>query len=96
MNRKKIRRIQKRISKLREKNGNISSRELEKLANSLGRTRYKRGKEPTYVSTELPGARPISIPNHPGALYKHTAGNILDQLEQDLQMLEEKCAREGE
>jgi len=95
MDRKKIYRLEGRISKLRKKVGNIYSRELENLACSLGRTRDKRGKEPTYISTELSDARPVSIPNHPGSLNKFTAGNILDQFEQDLVMLKEKVDRGG-
>ena len=89
MDSKKIKDIKTRLAKLRKKVANIRSRELESLAKSLGRIREERGKHPTWISKDLPNAPPITVPNHPGALNKYTAGNILDQLEQDLFTLEE-------
>ena len=89
MNRTKLNRIKKKIDAMRLRPGNIRAQELENLAAALGRERSKRGKEPTYISTLLPNSKPISIPNHPGALNKFVAGNILDSLEQDIFNLEE-------
>ena len=68
---------------------NLRNQELVSLAEALGRTRSKRGNEPTYISRLLPQSKPISIPNHPGSLNKRTADNILDALEQDIFNLEE-------
>ena len=84
MNKKKLKKLKKRLQELRLKPNNIRSAELVRLAKSLGRRLFERGKEPTYVSDELPKSLPISIPNHPGTLFKNTAINILDQLEQDI------------
>jgi hypothetical protein len=89
MNRKKLRKLKRRLTALRRRVGNIRSRELVGLAQSLGRKRDPRGKEPTYVSEWLRDAKPISIPNHPGSLSRFVAGNILDQFEQDLFQFEE-------
>lgn len=89
MNAKKLQKIKKRLAALRSKPNNIRSAELVRLARSLERTIFDRGKEPTYVSTLLPASRPISIPNHPGTLAKGTALNILDQLDQDIFEIEE-------
>lgn len=44
------------------------------------------GKEPTWVSTVIPGAPPVSIPNHPGELNRFTVKGILTQLEADLDL----------
>jgi len=90
MNKRKLQRIKRQIDILRSRPNNIRSTELSKLAKSLHRRRFDRGKEPTYVSDILPKSRPISIPNHPGAMSKFTAINILDQLEQDIFEIEEQ------
>lgn len=60
----------------------------------MGRKLFGRGKEPTYVSEILKDKNPLSIPNHPGALSKYTAGSILDQLEADLETLKELLEKE--
>jgi len=89
MDKKKLKKIQKTLNALRLKPNNIRSNELIKLAKSLGRGLFNRGHEPNYLSELLPKSRPISIPNHPGAMARFTAENILDQLEQDIFDLEE-------
>lgn len=53
----------------------------------MGRCRFDRGKEPTYISDRA-GWFPFSIPGHPGTLKKGTARNILNQLEHDMIALE--------
>ncbi len=95
MNSKKLEKLRARIEKLRKKPCNISSRELENIARSLGRELNSRGKEPTWVSTLLPKSRPISIPNR-ATLKKFTAGNIMDQLENDISELEAEIEFTGE
>jgi hypothetical protein len=89
MNKRKLQRLRKRLEALRTRLGNIQSRELESLAKALGRKRANRGSEPTYVSELLPLSRPLSIPHHSTTLKRGTAGNILDQLERDIEALEE-------
>jgi len=84
----KIRKLRSEIETLRRRGG-VKSAELESLAQRLGRTRAKRGKEPTWVNEELPEMRPLSIPNHPGDLNRFTAKSILDHLEADLDRYEE-------
>lgn len=96
MNREKLRRIKKAIAQLRNNVANIRPYELEHLASSLGREKHKRGKEPTWISDQLSGARPVSIPGHSGSLNRFTAGNIVDQLEQDVFMFEEELDYRGE
>ena len=86
---------QKRIDKLRRetkalrRKGGIKGRELRKIAGAVGRSLGKRGKEPTWVSEQF-STRPLSIPGHPGDLNRNTAGDILNQLEQDLDELQEE------
>jgi hypothetical protein len=59
--------------------------DLESLARRLGRRKIKRGKEPTWESTEFPHHYPLSIPHHGGRdIPLGTRRNILDQLEKDL------------
>ena len=89
MNIKKIRKLKKQISQLRNRLGNIQNKEIKRLAKACGRKRVKRGTEDNYESTLLPRRPAISIPNHPGSLGKYVAGNILDDLEEDLFWLEE-------
>lgn len=86
MNRNKLKKLRLEIDKLRGRGG-IKSRELEALAEALGRKCHPRGSEPTWIS-EVTGFRPISIPNHPTDLNKFTARNILDQLEADIDKIE--------
>jgi hypothetical protein len=91
MNKYKLDKLKRELSKLRRQSAGIRSRDLQSLAKSLGRRRIKkRTGEPTWISTRFANARPISIPDHPGALKRFTAGNILDQLEQDLFLFEEE------
>jgi transposase len=89
MDKKRLKRLRRLLDSLRTKPANIRRRELVSLAKKLGRRRFDRGKEPTYVSDPFPDARPVTIPSHPGALKRFTASNILDQLEGDLSRWEE-------
>jgi hypothetical protein len=89
MNKKKLKKIKLALAALRGKPNNIRSIDLQRVAKSLGRRLRDRGHEPNYISDLLPKSRPISIPNHPGTMARFTAGNILDQLEQDIFDLEE-------
>lgn len=73
--------MKRRLEGLRSAPANITRRKLEGLAKSLGLRPDKRGKEPTYTSEDFPHLNPLSIPSHPGALYKFTAKDILEQLE---------------
>jgi hypothetical protein len=85
MNRKTLDKIQKELDSLRQKGG-IKSREVKSLAKKLHRKLSDRGSEPTWVSTVYPEElRPLSIPDHPGDLNRHTARSILDQLETDIE-----------
>jgi len=94
MDKKKLGKIKKKTAALRSRSNNIRSIDLIKLAKSLGRKIANRGHEPNYISVFLPRNRPISIPNHPGAMARFTAENILDQLEQDIFYIEESIERQ--
>ena len=84
MNKKKLKKLRTRLGDLRARPRSIKSSELIRLARSLGRKRFNRGKEPTFINELLPKSRPLSIPNHPGTLKIGTAMNILDELEKDI------------
>jgi hypothetical protein len=89
MNPARLPRIRSRIEALRRQGG-VKGRELESVAKAVGRRRHPRGKEPTWVSDELPSRPPLSIPGHPRDLNRITARTILDQLEEDVDELEIK------
>ncbi len=91
---RKLDRIRARLSSFRGKGG-IKPRKLEALAKALGRTRGKRGKEPTWVNKDVPELSPLSIPHHSGDLNKITASSILDQLEGDIEKIEEILKEKG-
>jgi len=84
MDKKKLNKIAAQLRGLRN-SGGIKSRELESIAKSLGRKQHSRGSEPTWISTEFPSQRPLSIPHHSKELNRNTAGQILDQLEDDIE-----------
>jgi hypothetical protein len=90
MEKQKRDRIRWEINQLRSRIANIRSRELISLAKKLGRSLFPRGKHPTYVSDILLNRPPLSIPNHSGALPKYTAESILNILEEDLDIIDEK------
>lgn len=65
------------------------ARDLESVAERLGRKKENRGKEPTWMSAQfkLPA---LTIPNHKGRdLATGTRNSILNQLEDDLLAWEE-------
>jgi hypothetical protein len=88
MDKRKVERLRRKIAKIR-RTGGIRSSELVRLAQQVGRRLHQRGREPTWVSELLPGARPLSIPSH-AELNRFTARSILDQLEEDLDMITEQ------
>lgn len=62
---KKLAKIGRDIASARKAIHNITSRDLRRIAKQLGRVEDSgRGKEPTFVSTLIEDANPISIPHH--------------------------------
>jgi len=97
VNPRKLAKLRRDIEGLRQRLAAIKGRELEKIATRLGRRLAGgRGKEPPWVSDELPHRNPITIPRHGGNkdFKPKTARNILDQFELDLDELEEKYGTE--
>ena len=87
MDQKKLDRITLRIMQARR--SPQKARDLERIANQLGRTKVNRGKEPTWES-DLPGRPPLSIPHHGGRdIAIGTRNSILDFLEDDVMTLQE-------
>jgi hypothetical protein len=87
MDQKKLDRITLRIMQARR--SPQKARDLERIANQLGRTKVNRGKEPTWES-DLPGRPPLSIPHHGGRdIAIGTRNSILDFLEDDVMALQE-------
>lgn len=84
----KLKKLRAELEQLRAA-GSIKSRDMQGFAQRLGRDLYAgRGKHPTFVNLNFPDLRPLSIPSHATPLNKHTAGSILDQLEEDLECWE--------
>ena len=83
MNRNKLRALSRRIEEYRR--SQPKAKDLEALAKALGRKVANRGKEPTFVSTEFPNLRPLSIPSHKCRdLATGTKNSILIQMEDDV------------
>lgn len=85
MTRARLAKLQQQLDNMRKRLGSIKPQELVAIAQALGRKRFDRGKEPTYIG---PRGFPISIPGHPGTLKKGTALNIINSLEADVATFE--------
>jgi predicted RNA binding protein YcfA (HicA-like mRNA interferase family) len=92
VNPKKLAKIRRDIEGLRQRLATIKGRELESIVKRLGRRLAGgRGKEPAWISDELPHRNPITIPRHGGKdLRPKTARSIIEQCELDLDELEKK------
>jgi len=88
---KKIEELRAWVAKLRAQ-GQVTSEQLERLAEAVGRTRSKRGKHPTYVTPRRPA---LSIPHHSRPMKRRTKDNILTTIEGDLTIIEEQLTDEG-
>ena len=95
MTKKKLIRLRTEFEELKRRRRNLSERDLTSFAGKIGRRLFSRGGHPTYVSDLLPNRNPISIPRHRGNVPVGTAGNILDQFEADLDLLEESLTEEA-
>ena len=70
-------------SMLRSPRG-LKSRDLESIAQKLGRTRAKRGSEPTWVREDQPLLTPpLSIPHHSADMPPGTAKSVIEALLSD-------------
>jgi hypothetical protein len=85
MSPKRIEDLRGRIRTLSEQ-GQVSSRELESLAQAIGRKLRKGWRHPTYV---MDGRPPLPIPHHSVPIKRLTKNNILLVLEGDLDAYEE-------
>lgn len=83
---RQLKRLQARIEAFRAQ-GTVKAREVESIAKSLQRRLVKPGKHPHWESIILANRPPISIPHHSKELNRITAGKILDQLEEDIELL---------
>jgi predicted RNA binding protein YcfA (HicA-like mRNA interferase family) len=92
VNPRKLAKIRRDIDGLRQRLATIKGRELESIVKRLGRRLAGgRGKEPAWISDELPHRNPITIPRHGGKdLRPKTARSIIEQCELDLDELEKK------
>lgn len=86
MTRDGLQRLRSELEALRGHIKSIRPREFIHIAEAVGRERKKkRTGEPVW---DRKGWFPLSIPDHPGTLKPKTAGNIADQLEEDLDKIE--------
>ncbi len=80
----KLRKIRAELERIRSSPHGHKARELEALAKQLGRDRFVRGKEPTWVRKEDPHlSPPLSIPNHSAELKPATCKSIANQILDD-------------
>jgi hypothetical protein len=99
MTEEKLRKIEREIAAARRRA--VTHRDIASIATKLGRKRLKgamaRGKEPAFISTVFPNARPISIPDHSNQnLSFGVQKNVLNDLEEDVFRHREQLRREAE
>ena len=93
MNRSKLEKIKREIRQLRRSPQKAVA--LERLAKRLGRKSVKRGKEPVWESQALDEVFAVAIPRHGTRdLAPGTQRNILDALEEDVLVWEERLPNE--
>lgn len=81
----KLRKIRAELEGIQASPNGIKSRALVTLAEKLGRTKFNRGKEPTYVREDAPElSPPLSIPKHPGDMKRGTVLSIVEALLSDV------------
>lgn len=89
MDSNKLRKLRDDLHALRR--AQPKARDLQSLAQRLGRARTQRGKHPMWESEPFPELRPLSIPDHKGRdMPRGTKNSILDQLEEDLLAWEQR------
>jgi hypothetical protein len=85
MSPKRLEELRERIRALSEQ-AQVPSRDLENLAEAIGRRLRKGGKHPTYI---MRGRPPLPISHHSAPIKRFTKNNILLVLEGDLDAYEE-------
>ena len=94
MTRKRLEKLKRKLQDARRGAANLHHRDLASIAKSLGRKRSRtRTKEPTFESEEF-DTNVITIPDHAGGLKKGTAISIINQLEEDIFLWDEKISNE--
>lgn len=88
MNQRKLEKLRGVLASMRR--SPQKARDLEKVAEQLGRRKVKRGKEPVWESSQFAELFPLAIPHHGGRdLAPGTRNSILTQLDDDLLAWEE-------
>jgi hypothetical protein len=83
MNKRRLKKLVQEMRSLRNRAGSITERDLIGIAKKLGRTKFKRGDHPTYISIPFHDLKPVTIPSH-RTMNRHTALAILDDLDNDV------------
>ena len=84
MNRSKLTKLRSELTSMRR--SPQRARDLEALAQKLGRKQVKRGKEPVWESDYFLHLCPVAIPRHGGKdLRNPTKNQVLASLEEDLE-----------
>jgi hypothetical protein len=84
VNPKSLRKVKQRLQEMLRSPSGRKPDEMISLAKQLGRSKDKRGKEPTYVRERDPAlSPPLSIPNH-GEFKSGTARSIINALLSDV------------
>lgn len=82
---RKLDKIRRELEAIQASPRGIRSARLISIAKKLGRTKCKRGKEPTWVREDSPELfSPLSIPNHPGDMATGTVRSIVEALLSDV------------
>lgn len=81
---KQVKKLRQDLQQLRKAPYGRKAKELENFAKAVGRSKSKRGKEPTWIREDNPELTPpLSIPNHAADMKVGTFLSIVDQLISD-------------
>lgn len=85
MDLKRLRKIERELEEMRKSPQNRRPDDFISIAKQLGRSKEKRGKEPTYTRERDPSlSPPLSIPSHAKDIKVGTALSIIDALLSDV------------
>ena len=81
MDKKSLKEIKDQLKQMYKSPQNRKAKDFISIAEKLGRKKFIRGKEPTYIRDDSPVlCPPLSIPNHPGDMPIGTARSIINAL----------------
>ena len=89
MDKKTLKEIKRQLNEMYKYPRNRKTKDFISIAEKLGRKKFIRGKEPTYIRDDSPVlCPPLSIPYHSGDMPLGTARSIINALLNDVDVWE--------